>query len=301
MSTPFPSGVIAPNLTPFNDDGSVALDLYVDHAIRLLEGHCVALAPFGTTGEALSVGIEERIEALDALVSAGVDPKRLVPGTGLTNLPDTLRLTRHAASLGCAGAMILPPFYFKGPTEEGLFSYFEQLIAKISDTPIGIYLYHIPQMAGVGFPLSLVKRLKHSFPKEIVGIKDSSGVWENTEGLLSIDDLIVFPGSELPLAEALALGASGCISATANINSGSIAELIKKLTTQDDVDELTKSVKAFRLLLQDYAPIPAQKGLLALTTGDNRWRNVRPPLLPANEQSSMELQEKLQSEFGFQV
>ena len=167
-------GVIAPILTPYNHDGSVALDLYVDNAQRLLNDGCVGLAPFGTTGEALSVGIAERMHVLEELVEAGLPPALLIPGTGLTNLVDTTTLTKHAVELGCAGAMTLPAFYFKGVSEEGLYAYFARLIEMVADDRLKIYLYHIPQVSGVGIPPSVARRLHGAFPEIVVGIKDSS-------------------------------------------------------------------------------------------------------------------------------
>ena len=216
MTFEAPRGLIAPLLTPFNDDLTIATDLYISHANDLLDQGCAALAPFGTTGEALSIGIEERMSTLDALIASGVDPDVLIPGTGLTNLPDTLRLTNHALDRGCRAVMTLPPFYIKNPSDDGLVDYFGALIAGAGNDA-NIVLYHIPQVAGVGFSVDLVARLKSEFG-QVVGIKDSSGDWENTKRLFELEGLTVFPGSELPLVEALDLGASGCISATANIN-----------------------------------------------------------------------------------
>ncbi len=284
-------GVIAPVLTPFDNSGAVAHDLYVEIAKRLLSDGCVGLAPFGTTGEALSVGMEERMGALETLVRAGVEPARLIPGTGLTNLPDTARLCRHAVDLGCAGVMTLPPFYFKNVADEGLYAYFADLIERVAEPRLRIYLYHIPQVSGVGIPPAVVRRLRHGFPEQIVGIKDSSGVWENTSALLDIPGLIVYPGSELPVIQAMEKGAPGCISATANLNARAIAEVIATWSAGDAQRARTQHepVKRFRLLLQDYAPIPAQKRLLALSTGDGRWANVRPPLLAMDEQAGLAL------------
>lgn len=295
------TGVIAPNLTPFNDDLSVATDLYVAHARWLIEDGCVGLAPFGTTGEALSVGIEERIDALGTLVEAGIPPDRLIPGTGVTNLPDTARLTSAAMELGCAGAMILPPFYFKGVADDGLYAYFAKLIEMVGRDDLRIYLYHIPQVAGVGIPVDAVRRLRADFPDQIVGIKDSSGDWETTSALLEIDGLIVYPGSELPLIEALERGASGCISATANLNAAAIAEVVR-LYRDGDVEAARarhERVKAFRLTVQEYAPIQAQKRLIAQWSGDARWTNVRPPLLPADAAAGRALAETLKTGLGY--
>ena len=291
-------GVLAPLLTPFNDDSSVATDLYIAHAQWLLEQGCAGLVPFGTTGEALSVGIDERIAAVQALVDGGIDPARMIPGTGVSNVADSARLSRTCLDMGCAGVMTLPPFYFKAVSEDGLYHYFAQLIEAIG-ADARVYLYHIPPIAVVGIPPALAARLRTEFPENIIGIKDSSGDWSNTRSLLDIEGLIVYPGSELPLLDALELGAPGCISATANLNAAAIANVIRAWD-RGDVDtarELHEDVKRFRLLMQDYVPIPAQKRLLAIKTGDARWANVRPPLSAMPEKVGEELAAKLRDEF----
>lgn len=295
------TGLIAPALTPFNDDLSLAEDLFIAHSKWLLsEGGCSGLAPFGTTGEALSVGIEERISMLEALIANGVDPSVLIPGTGLTNLPDTARLTRHAVEQGCLGAMILPPFYFKGVSDDGIYNYYKELIGMVNHPNLRIYLYHIPQVAHVGLSIDLVNRLFADFP-EVVGIKDSSGDWDNTSALLDIDGLIVYPGAELPVIEAVRRGAPGCISATANLNGVGINEVIQLCHDDkfEDAEEKHVKVKEIRLLFQDYAPIPAQKALLARWSGDARWANLRPPLIPAATDSIDTLEKDLIEQHGF--
>jgi 4-hydroxy-tetrahydrodipicolinate synthase len=283
-------GVIAPILTPFNDDLSIANDLYLAHARWLIDQGCAGIAPFGTTGEALSVGIDERIAATQVLVDGGIDPARMIPGTGLSNVADTVRLSRACLDMGCAGVLTLPPFYYKDVGEDGIYAYFAQLITAIG-SDARIYLYHIPPIAIVGVPPSLAARLHAAFPEQIVGIKDSSGDWENTRALLEIDGLTVYPGSELPLLEALALGAPGCISATANLNARDIAGVVE-LYDRGDIaaaEALHETVKHYRLKMQKYGPIPAQKRLLAISTGDARWANVRPPLTPLPEDTGHEL------------
>ena len=295
-------GLISPLLTPFNDDLSIATDLYVSHAQCMLDQGCVAIAPFGTTGEALSVGIDERIEAIRGLIDNGLDPAAMIPGTGLSNIADTARLSRACLDMGCAAVMTLPPFYYKAFKEDALYRYFEQLIAAIG-ADARIVLYHIPPIAIVGIPPRLVARLHADFPDQIVGIKDSSGDWENTKELLDIDGLPVFPGSELPLLDALALGAPGCVSATANINASAIARIIK-LHDQGDTDAaraLHEPATKLRLEIQESGPIPAQKRLLALASGDDRWANVRPPLTAMSEDAGRELAGRLKRDFAFDV
>jgi 4-hydroxy-tetrahydrodipicolinate synthase len=283
-------GVIAPILTPFNDDLSVATDLYIAHAGRMFAEGCAAIAPFGTTGEALSVGIDERIDAIRALIDAGLDPARMVPGTGLCNLADTARLSRACLDLGCPAVMTLPPFYYKGVTDDGLFRYFATLIEALGDGA-RIVLYHIPPVAVVGISPALAKRLHGEFPRQVVAIKDSSGDWENTKALFDIDGLVVYPGAELPLIDALELGGPGCITATANVNAKAIAEVVRRFDAgdRDGAREAHEDVRRVRLTIQEYAPIPAQKHLLARSTGDARWANVRPPLMALSDEDGAAL------------
>ena len=301
METKLIKGLIAPILTPFDNELKVDQIMYNDLAQNLMENGCSGLAPFGTTGEALSVGNKERMEAIEGLVKSGINPKTLIPGTGLCNLPDTIEITKHAIELGCLGAMTLPPFYFKGMSDDGLYEYFEKLIDGVNDQRLKIYLYHIPQVSGVGLSIDLVQKLKSSYPDFIIGIKDSSGVWENTEALLKINGLVVYPGAELPVIEAIKLGAPGCISATANLNSKDISKVIDFCHAGDwkKAEELQKKVKSVRLLFQDYAPIPAQKSLLALQTKNTMWNNLRPPFVPISENKTNELANKLKSDYGF--
>ncbi|MEL0232196.1 MAG: dihydrodipicolinate synthase family protein [Hyphomicrobiales bacterium] len=290
-------GLISPILSPFDDNLNFNQEMYNELAKDLLSTGCSGLAPFGTTGEALSVSNDERMQALENLIKSGVSPNKLIPGTGLCNFPDTVKISRHAIELGCKGVMTLPAFYFKDVTDEGLFQYYERLIDEINHPNLKIYLYHIPQVSGVGLSIPLVKKLRSKYPDVIVGIKDSSGVWENTEQLLSIDGLIVYPGAELPVIDAIKLGGPGCISATANFNPTNIAKVIELSHDGkwDQAEEVHKDVKEVRYLFQDYSAIPAQKAMLAIKYKDDRWKNIRPPLVQISEQRSSELADKLRN------
>lgn len=290
-------GLISPILSPFDDNLNFNQEMYNELAKDLLSTGCSGLAPFGTTGEALSISNDERMHALENLIKSGVSPNKLIPGTGLCNFPDTVKISRHAIELGCKGVMTLPAFYFKDVTDEGLFQYYERLIDEINHPNLKIYLYHIPQVSGVGLSIPLVKKLRSSYPDIIVGIKDSSGVWENTEQLLSIDGLIVYPGAELPVIDAIKLGGPGCISATANFNPTNIAQVIELSHDGkwDQAEEVHKNVKEVRYLFQDYSAIPAQKAMLAIKYKDDRWKNIRPPLIQILEQRSSELADKLRN------
>lgn len=294
------TGLIAPLLTPFDENLALDQNKFNLLAKSLLDTGCSGLAPFGTTGEALSVSQIERMAALDGLAASGINPNLMIPGTGLCNLPETTSLCKHAIELGCSGVMTLPPFYFKPITDDGVFEYFAKLIDSVNDTRLKIYLYHIPQVSGVGLSIQLVKKLHTTFPDIVVGIKDSSGNWDNTKALLEIDRLIVYPGSELPIIDAIRLGAPGCISATANLNSNDIAEVISLCLSGDWETAETKHQKVckVRMLFQDYAPIPAQKALLARKLGEPSWANVRPPMQQLTKAKLGALATALEKEFG---
>ena len=290
-----PNGVVAPILTPFELDLSVCHDRFVAHAQRLLVEGCVGLAVFGTTGEALSVATREREAALEALVDGGVDPGVMVVGTGVTNLPGTVHLTRHAMELGCRACMVLPPFYFKDPPDEGLFRYFAGLIERIGDDRLRIMLYHIPQVAGVGLPTAVAARLRTEFPEQVVGLKDSSGDWATTEAFLDIDGLIVWPGAELPLLDALDRGSPGCITATANVNPGPVVEVIRQYGEggREAAADAMERARAYRLALQGQPVIPTMKRLLALRHDDPTWATVRPPFVEMDEAEGRTLMDRL--------
>ena len=295
-------GLIAPILTPFDDELKLDQGRYNEFAAQLLETGCSGLAPFGTTGEALSVSHSERTKALEGLVTSGIDPEVIIPGVGLCNLPETVSLSRHALELGCAGTLTLPPFYYKGARDEGLFDYYRKLIDKINDPKLKIYLYHIPQVSGVPLTIELVSRLKRAYPEIIAGIKDSSGDWQNTRALLEIKGLVVYPGAELSVIDAIRLGAPGCISATANLNPVDIGKVISLCHEGkwEEAERLHEKVKKVRLLLQDYAPIPAQKALLAMRAGHGNWKNLRPPLEPLPPEKASALARVLKKDFNFQ-
>lgn len=284
-------GVVAPILTPFEVDGSLSLGRMVEHAHRLLDSGCVGLAVFGTTGEALSMASAERMAALEALVESGIDPGLLIVGTGLTNLPETVGLTRHAVSLDCRACMVLPPFYFKEPSPEGLFNYFAGLVDAVADDRLRIMLYHIPQVAGVGLPVSLAARLRREFSDTVVAIKDSSGDRTNTQALFDIDGLVVYPGSELQLLDALDRGGSGCITSTGNVNAELVAEVIRRHGegNRDAAVVAMESVRAVRKLIEQHSVIPTLKGLLAYRLGDPMWASVRPPFIESDPKAVAEL------------
>jgi 4-hydroxy-tetrahydrodipicolinate synthase len=276
------AGVFAPLLTPFGPDLAPDASRLVRHARWLLSHGCAGLAPFGTTSEANSLSVEERERLLDALVEGGVDPARLMPGTGCCALPDSVRLTRHAVARGCAGVLMLPPFYYKGVSDDGLFRSFAEVIERVGDPRLRVYLYHIPPVAQVGLGAALVERLLAAYPGTIAGAKDSSGDFANTKRMLDAfagSGFQVFVGSERFLLENLRNGGVGCITATGNVNPAAIDRLYREWRT-DRAEALQEEVNAVRAVLERAPVIPSLKEVVAREAGDPGWRTVRPPLSP---------------------
>lgn len=280
------TGVITPLLTPYNDDGTIAYDLYGAHAAQCLADGAHYLSPFGTTSEAPSHSSRERRQALEALVGKGhAEAARLMPGTGLCALEETVDLCRHAAELGCAGVMVLPPFFLKPVSDEGLYRYFSTLIERLGAHPPAICLYHIPQNSGVMISPDLAARLNEAFPEVVIAYKDSSGDWENTRAVIeAAPGISVFPGSETVMPDAMPLGGAGCISASCNSNVAAIRRLYEAIVAHrdDEVVRLLGPISEHREELRQAGLIPGLKSLKAHETGDVRWLNLRAPMLNAD-------------------
>ncbi len=275
------SGVLAPVLTPFRPDLSPDPARLLAHCRWLLGHGCAGLAPFGTTSEANSLSVDERERLLDALVDGGIPPERLVPGTGCCALPDTVRLTAHAVRRGCAGVLVLPPFYYKGVSDDGLFRSFAELVERVGDPRLRVYLYHIPPVAQVGLGPALVERLLAAYPRAIAGMKDSSGDLANTRAMLerfAARGFDVFVGSERFLLAGLRGGGVGCITATANVNAVAIDRLFREWRSPS-AERLQDDVNAIRGAIERVPVIPALKAILAHHAGDPGWETLRPPLV----------------------
>ncbi|MDP6953496.1 MAG: dihydrodipicolinate synthase family protein, partial [Alphaproteobacteria bacterium] len=196
------SGILPPVLTPFDADMAPDAARFVGHCRWLLEQGATGLAPFGTTGEGNSLSVEERLMLLEAAIGAGIDPALMMPGTGCTALSDSVRLTRGAVEAGCGGVLMLPPFYYKGVSDDALFRSFAEVIEQVGDARLKVYLYHIPPQAQLGFSLDLIGRLVKAYPDTVVGLKDSSGDWSNTKAIIdAFPDFATFSGSEVFLLD----------------------------------------------------------------------------------------------------
>jgi 4-hydroxy-tetrahydrodipicolinate synthase len=273
------SGVLAPVVTPFKPDLGPDADRFVQHCRWLLGHGCDGLAVFGTNSEANSLSVDERKGLLDRLVEGGVDAKRLMPGTGACALTDAVAVTGHAVARGCGGVLMLPPFYYKGVSEDGLYAFFAEVIQRVGSDKLKLYLYHIPPVAVVPIPIALIERLIKAYPRTVVGIKDSSGDWNNTKAVLeAFPGFGTFAGSEAFLLQTLRGGGVGCITATGNIDPARIRRVFETWTTAE-ADGLQDKVSQFRKVMQKYPMIPALKAVIGHFRKDKEWRRVRPPLV----------------------
>ncbi len=287
MSVPAPNlrGVLVPIVTPFTETLAPDPTALGWLARGLLAEGAAGIVLFGTTGEANSLSLAERIALLDAVVEGGLPADRLLVGTGACAFPDVVALTRAAVWRGAAGVLMLPPFYYKAVSDDGLFAFYERVIAEVADPRLKIYLYHIPKVSGVPLSPGLVGRLATAFPGTVVGIKDSSGDPDNLHHLLAVapPGFAVYAGTESLLLEGLRAGAAGCITASGNVNVAAISRIATLFADRAD-DPLADAVQAeagrVRIALSAHPLIPALKTLVAAATGAPGWARVRPPLLP---------------------
>jgi len=296
------TGVLAPVVTPFKRDLSPDHDRYVRHCKWLLASGCRGLAVFGTNSEANSLSVEERMTLLETLVQEGVPADRLMPGTGCCALTDSVRLTAHAVALGCAGVLMLPPFYYKGVSDEGLYRNFAEVIERVGDSRLALYLYHIPPVSQVPITLTLIERLLRQFPGAVAGVKDSSGDWNNTKAMLDAfakSGFDVFAGSEVFLLDNMRNGGKGCITATGNINPGAINAVFEGWRDAS-ADRMQKDITATRNVLQKYPMMAALKAVIAHYARDPEWATLRPPLVELTAAQTKSLMGELEAR-GFEM
>ena len=294
-------GVLSPVVTPFKADLTPDPARYIAQCRWLLTQNC-GLAVFGTNSEANSLSVNERIALLDALLAADIDPTRMMPGTGCCALTDTVRLTEHAVKAGCAGVLMLPPFYYKDVSEDGLFRSFSEVIQRVGDSRLRIYLYHIPPVAVVGITRGLVERLLKAYPQTIAGMKDSSGDWNNTKMMLDAfakSGFDIFAGSESFLLANMRNGGAGCISATANVNPAPIDKLYREWQNAD-AEAQQEALNAVRKAVGQYVMIPSLKAVVAHYARDPEWRTVRPPLIELTADQAKKVTDTL-AKLGFRM
>jgi 4-hydroxy-tetrahydrodipicolinate synthase len=274
------TGVLSPVVTPFKADLSPDAAKLVS-LCKWLISQDVGLAVFGTNSEANSLSVGEKITLMNALAEGGIPGQRMMPGTGCCALTDTVELTRHAMKIGAGGVLMLPPFYYKGVSDDGLFASYSEVIQRVGDARLKIYVYHIPQVSNVPITLSLIERLITEYPGTIAGVKDSSGDWNNTQAMLEQFQprgFDVFAGSESFLLATMRAGGVGSITAMGNANPGPIARLAREWQNSD-ADAQQEKLNLVRNTYSKFPVIPALKAAIAHYSGDADWATVRPPLV----------------------
>jgi 4-hydroxy-tetrahydrodipicolinate synthase len=289
-------GALAPVVTPYTADLAADAARLVAHC-RWLVANDTGLAVFGTTSEGNSLSVPEKAALLDALFEAGLPAARMMPGTGCCALTDSVALTRHAVRNGCGGVLMLPPFYYKGVSDDGLFASYAEVIERVGDPRLRIYLYHIPQVSQVPISFALIERLLDRYPGIVAGIKDSGGNFDNMRAMMerfAARGFDVFSGSELFLLATLRGGGAGTISAICNASPAPIARLAREWRGAD-ADAQQKAVDRVRGVLSAYPMVPALKAAIALFSGDDAWVRVRPPLVALGAEQRREIGDRLRA------
>ena len=283
-------GVNAAVVTPMRPDLTVDLDVMAEQCRWLLANGCNGLGILGTTGEANSLGVSERLAVMEGMVERGIPAAKMIPGIGTPAIPDTVLLAKRAAELGCRGVLALPPFFYKSPSEEGLVAYFDAFIQRLG-TGMKIYLYHFPAQSAVPFTLSLVEKLLRAHPGVIKGIKDSSGDFANTRGYVdnfAKDGFEVYCGDDGALLDLLKIGGAGCITAAANVGCSLSAQVYANADNADGAAAQV-TLAAVRKAVTSAPLIPALKALTGRRTGQAIWDVIRPPHMPLTAEQKTKL------------
>ena len=275
-------------LTPFKKNLTIDTKLFISHCEFLLKNN-ISLAPLGTTGEANSISISEKLDLIKTIANSDLPKEKIIIGTGNTSFIDAALLTKTAVENKIYSVLLLPPFYYKNVSDEGVYQYYKEIINTVKSTNLRIFLYNIPQVSGVTISIDLVNRLKKEFSDTITGIKDSSGNFENTKKYKEIKNFIVYPGSEKFLYDGLNIGCSGCISATTNVNIEA-AKLINSFDKSEE-ESINKKIKSVRDVFEKYPVISALKA--TKITEDSNWSNIRPPLVALSDQQRSNLAKDL--------
>jgi 4-hydroxy-tetrahydrodipicolinate synthase len=276
-------GVFCASATPVLEDGTPDHAAFAIHAKALLAEGCDGIALLGTTGEANSFSLAQRQALLDQVIASGIDPQRLLPGTSQTNVADTVTLMRHAVEAGVKATVVLPPFYYKGVSDEGLFRFYAEAIEGVGRDDLRVVLYHIPPIAQVGLSVELVGRLLEAFPGIVVGIKDSSGKLESMQQFAStFADFSVLAGADPFMLPLLKSGGAGCITSSSNLIGKHLRVVFDHFfdpAQAEKVEAAQARINAWRDLSNAYVQLPTIKAMLAKRRNHPGWTRVRPPLV----------------------
>lgn len=293
-------GVFAAVLTPLREDLSPDVEAHAAHCRWLLENGCDGLAVLGTTGEANSFSVSERVAILEGLVAEGIPAEAMMPGTGCCSISDSVTLAAKAVELGASGVLMLPPFYYKDVSDDGLFATYSETIERVGDERLRIYLYHIPPQSQTPISFDLIERLLKAYPNTVVGMKDSSGVFENMTGAArEFPGFAVFTGADHLLLGLMKAGGVGCITAACNLAPHWLQELYQGWRSEN-AQELQDRMSGLRDIVASFPLVPGLRAIVARESGDDRWRRPRPPLMVLDEGRCQELYKRL-DDLGFRM
>ena len=288
------TGVLAAAVTPVDNNLIPNEALMTDHCKWLLKNGVDGLAILGTTGEANSFSLKERIRIIEGLIESGIPANKMMPGTGSCTLTDAVILSSLCVKAGTRGVLMLPPFYYKNPSDDGLFAFFSEVIQRVGSDALKIYLYHFPQQSATPFSLSLIERMVKEYPNTIVGMKDSSGDLENmVAAVKNFPEFCVLSGADDLVLPLLKQGGGGCITACANILPRLLKEMYEGFRSGEDITEANEMIAAVRKVMAKLPAPPGQKAIIARNTGNDKWRNMRPPLMKLKDERLAQLYAEL--------
>ena len=284
------SGTYCASLTPFKEDYSINKRLLLEHCSNLLSQQIDGIAIFGTTGESNSLSIEEKLDAINFLIDNKIEPKKLLPGTGLNSIKDTVFFTKAVAKMKVRGVLVLPPFYYKNVNSEGLISYYTRVVEEVGEKNLHYLLYHFPQMSSVSIDLNVIEKLLSKYPDNIVGIKDSSGDSDNMLKMIKyFKDFAVFSGSDSLALKAVRSGGAGAITAVSNISGQLLNFIIKNWKEESSISnfsELQNLQEEIRSTVFNHQPISVLKAFLSIKDNNPEWNRLLPPLTLLHEPSN---------------
>lgn len=279
-------GVFSAALTPINVDFSINLNLYLSHCQWLLKQNLSGLGIFGTTGEANAFNVDEKIHALEFLIDSNISANNLMPGTGQCSVTDTIKFTKKCSALKVRAVLVLPAFFYKGVSDEGVIDYYKRVIEEVGDEKLNYILYHIPQTTGVPITFDIIDNLIKLYPNNVVGMKDSSGDLENMLKVTKyFNEFSLFSGSDSLALKVCKHGGAGAITATSNISARLLSFIINNYKDEsliDNFQELQLLQEKIRQTLFTHEPVSALKAFLTVKTGKDEWNRVNPPLNKIN-------------------
>ncbi len=275
------SGFWVASATPLAADGGVDFAKLAAHAKQLFGKGVDGVVLFGTTGEGTSFNVTERIATIEAVLKAGVAPERIGVGGGFPAITDSIALSRAALGLGLRHVLVLPPYFDRSITPEGIEDAFAAIIDGVADERLRAYLYHIPQISGVAIPTGVAANLRKRYGRVVAGLKDSSGDFKQFQAFrAAAPDLAITVGNETDIARAIAAGGAGTICGMANI----APELVKAMIDGKDVEPRMQA--AAEIVLKTPSFLATLKAIIAAQTGDPAWLRVRPPLRALSDGSA---------------